>query len=80
MATFQEHYEWLIQARTQNQQLLLRRYLFSEAKSKVLREHKEGHGIFGLLVGAAFSLWRAAFLTEVKRTPSDILAGASEVL
>ncbi|MDT4966919.1 MAG: hypothetical protein QOJ64_1656 [Acidobacteriota bacterium] len=36
--------------------------------------------LFCLLIGAAFSLWRASFLTEVRRGWPGVLAGAEKFL
>lgn len=38
------------------------------------------HQFFGLLVGSAFSLWRAAFLANVVRTPDSFHENALKVL
>jgi len=65
-------YEWLIPRRLESQQLLLDVYKYLQSRA-----------IFGLIVGASFSLWRAVFLAEPKREwegPGGILDGAKDLL
>ena len=77
-----EHFEWLVKARGENQSQLLCLYRFSETSEnkKVLQEDSKKQDLFALLVGAAFSLWRAAFLSDTNRTWPNTLDAATQLL
>ncbi len=75
-----EHYAWLVRARARNQELLLRLYQFSRLNEDAIQRNATGRLVFGWLVGAAFSLWRAAFLGDVRRSWPDILSDANGIL
>jgi hypothetical protein len=61
-----ERLELILRARFDIQGTLLEQYAFLRSTTSVLEEvlHRDA---FQLLVGAAFSLWRAIFLTEAER-------------
>ena len=58
------HYKWLVKSRAKSQQLLLDLHTFIAANRGALASHDRDTewSIVGLLIGATFSLWRAAFL------------------
>lgn len=75
-----DHFDWLLRARAESQQLLLRLLRLGTDRATML-EQDQGHAfIFALLVGAAFSLWRAAFLSDVGRHWPEITADANKLL
>jgi hypothetical protein len=59
-----DNFDWLVPARGSNQQLLLRLYRFAKEHEDALCRDATGRSVFGFLVGASFSLWRAAFLSS----------------
>lgn len=61
--------EWAVNARCQIQGELLRLYKFVAASRKELEKREEWRRAYERLVGASFSLWRAAFLCSVNRSP-----------
>jgi hypothetical protein len=77
-----ENFEWLVKARCENQSQLLRLYRFSETgkNEKLLQEDSKKQDLFALLVGAAFSLWRAAFLSDTTRQWPATSSAAKELL
>ena len=75
-------FNWLIPQRLQTQELLLSLYRYRAARPD-LADDPDARRSFGLLAGAAFSLWRAVFLAKPERewaSPKGILAGAVELL
>jgi hypothetical protein len=62
------HAAWLLGARAKNQQLLLRLYKFGKENKDKLEHDQDRQELFAFLVGAAYSLWRAAFLSDTTRT------------
>lgn len=76
MASFQDM-RWLVQQRSKNQELLLELCTFGREKSKQLAEDESARTVFHLLVGAAFSLWRAVFLPE-RHTDVRVLLDQSQ--
>lgn len=75
-------FEWALPRRARSQDLLLRLYAFLEENPQLDHQHAR-RAVFGLLVGAAFSLWRAAFLAPPERdwaSSGGILEGARELL
>lgn len=77
-----EDYEWAIPRRTRSQELLLEIYKYLNTNPD-LGVRPRSRAIFGLLVGASFSLWRAAFLARPQRQwegPSGIIEGARDLL
>lgn len=74
------HYKWLVCARSRNQNLLVELLEFGEQNATTLPKKTPLQSVFVLLVGTAFSLWRAAFLTEADLGwPANIKA-ANELL
>ena len=69
---------WLVDRRSKIQSFLLQLYEFDEKHSANLAEPQSA--AFQLLVGAAFSLWRAAFLADGDRSPARIREHAKEFL
>lgn len=69
-----DHFKWLVDARRDNQALLLRLYRFGQSVPD-LKDDKIGRQLYAYLVGAGFSLWRAAFLSDSTREWADILQG-----
>jgi hypothetical protein len=81
--TTQSRLTWLVEHRAQIQRLIHDLYLVLNDKD--LRNRLETNpsdcSIFGLFVGAAFSLWRAVFLIDATREQwPTILDGAKEFL
>ena len=74
-----DNFTWLIEARALNQELLLRLYRFAR-KSNELEHNAIIRSVFSLLVGAAFSLWRAAFLGDATRQSPKITEHATKLL
>lgn len=77
-----DDYEWVIPRRHKSQELLLAVYKYLQ-DNPGLKDQPWRRDIFGLIVGASFSLWRAVFLAMPRRAwegPKGILAGAKELL
>ena len=66
-----EHLAWAIDQRAEIQRTLLALYKFIRTRKLPQYDHDTMH-IFNDLVGAAFSLWRAVFLSETFRDISTI--------
>jgi hypothetical protein len=76
-----KHYEWLVERRAKNQDLLRRLCIFGEEKkTTALWRNENSQRLFVYLVGSAFSLWRAAFLSNTKRSWDMILDDAQKLL
>jgi hypothetical protein len=74
-------FDWVIRARTNIQWDLLTLYKLADRNGPLVqRENDVLKASFSLLVGASFSLWRAAFLSHIDQEWSDILGGARELL
>ena len=73
------HYKWLVGARKDSQDLLLC-LLDYQIQNKGALRRDPSRSVFALLVGAAFSLWRAAFLSNAKRIWPKILNDANYLL
>ena len=73
---------WLVDNRFKVHQLLLELWTFGEkSQSLLVSEGRERElSIYGLFVGAAFSLWRAAFYIPEKKAPTETLGGIIEML
>lgn len=71
---------WLVDRRSRIQRLLLRLHDASEAHEEALSVGELERPLFGLVLGAAFSLWRAAFLVGGEREPEAILDDARKFL
>jgi len=79
-ASESEHYGWLVKARAANQELLLDLLRFGAQHREALHCTDHDRTAFALFVGAGFSMWRAAFLTDTARTWSAILDDANKLL
>jgi hypothetical protein len=77
-----EHGEWLLNARAENQKLLLCLFEFGRKKKnrEILKNDPERRALFGLLLGVAYSLWRAAFLSNTERTWQRTFEGADKLM
>ena len=76
-----EELVWLVESRSKAQRLLLDLYVFLHDKRETLNRKPAERSVFGLLVGAGFSLWRAAFLvTRAKSDWPDVLEEAESFL
>jgi len=76
-------FEWVIQARADIQSDLLTLYKMVEGENQPLTagEYNDPLKIsFSLLVGASFSLWRAAFLSHVKQAWPNLATAARKLL
>lgn len=75
-------FDWLIAARTSIQQDLLTLLRIVEDDRNALErcDERACRSVFMLLVGAAFSLWRAAFLSNIDREWEDILDTSKSIL
>ena len=74
-----ENLKWAIAARDRSQRLLLALYALGEQKG--VAEPRPHAGTFSVLVGVAFSLWRAAFLADAPtRTGPEALDDARKLL
>ena len=78
--TESDNFTWLVKARASNQEVLLRLYRFAKDNSEELQSNATARSVFTLLVGAGFSLWRAAFLGDATRKWSSIIADATKLL
>ena len=76
----QDDLTWLVEQRSKIQKLLLELHTFGKNQGDGLLGHPVACGVFHLLVGAAFSLWRAAFLTEPEATPEITLEHSRQFL
>jgi hypothetical protein len=55
-------------------------YQFDQGEDLTQNEREAYHHVFGYVVGAAFSLWRAVFLSYPIRTMQDVTGDATELL
>lgn len=76
----ENYYAWLIESRSKSQSLLLDLYAFLTDKQSRLENEDFERSVFGLLVGAAFSLWRAVFLVGADRKWTSVLEKAKDFL
>lgn len=75
------NYELLIERRGKNQDSLARLLIFVAKKKADQNWKSDDHKrLFAYLVGSAYSLWRAAFLTDAKRNWAEILEDAEKLL
>lgn len=75
-----DNFNWLVKARASNQEALLRLYRLAKDNSEKLQSNEMGRSLFTLLIGAGFSLWRAAFLSDARREWTRILEDATQLL
>jgi hypothetical protein len=66
---------WLVENRSKIQKLLLDLYEFDNSLLNGQRDIF--WPVFGLLIGAAFSLWRAVFLLLPERSPEQMYSDAN---
>jgi hypothetical protein len=78
MAEHEKDLEWIVENRSKIQRFLLDLHKFDHPLTEDQRE--KYHHVFGLLVGIAFSLWRAVFLSVSTRTMKEVTADATELL
>ena len=69
---------WLVKHRCKIQDLTLELYQFDQSLTPERR--KQYHHVFGLLVGVAFSLWRAVFLSVPTRAMEEVTQHATRLL
>src|SRR4051794_19428058 len=69
---------FLVKARARNQQVLSGLWEFAFHPS-VQTQNEKWH-IFTLIAGAAFALWRCAFLLDTERSHEKILSGTRSLL
>ena len=74
------HFDWLVAGRSRNQQTTLDLYKLIEANEDLLADNIVLHEDVYQLVGIAFSLWRAVFLSDLTRDPTNQLADAKTFL
>jgi hypothetical protein len=70
-----KRYDWLVEARYANQSLTKELY-----KYKNHQKDKDQWKIYSVLVGCAFSLWRAAPLNNISKNPEQFREDAYELL
>lgn len=75
-----DNFDWLVKARASNQEVLLRLYRFVKGNSQTLQSDAIKRTVFALLVGAGFSLWRAAFLGDAERKWPAIIGHSEQLL
>lgn len=73
-------YGWLVTSRSNVQEILLELYVFIRDQRSELEKRQAEWLMLGLLVGAAFSLWRAAFLSDADRQPANVIKTTEEFL
>jgi hypothetical protein len=74
-----DNFDSLVKNRARIHKFLLDLYRFSETDT-TLEQNEVKRDVFYLLVGAAFSLWRAAFLCDTNRTWCEIIKDAKLLL
>jgi hypothetical protein len=80
-----DDFSWLVQQRCHVQNLLLDLYRYVLVHERELirnstRRDRASRATYLLLIGVAFSLWRAVFLTNEKRTPARVVGHARKFL
>lgn len=75
-----EHFDWLVAGRSRNQTSTLDLYKIVEANEDGLSVSIADRTIVVELVGIAFSLWRAVFLSDLTGDVADRLADARRFL
>jgi len=77
-----QQFEWAIPRRARSLELLLGLYKYADQHGDLVND-AESRRLFGLLVGASFSLWRAVFFAQLERDwvgNDGILSGAKDLL
>jgi hypothetical protein len=72
------HLTWIVERRSEIQSFLLKLYMFAEKPPPSAVDLRSG--LFQLLVGTAFSLWRAVFLVYTNRQESKVGEHAQKFL
>ena len=75
-----EHFDWLVSGRSRNQKATLDLYRIVEAYEERLNGSMSDQAVVIDLVGIAFSLWRAVFLSDLTGGMADRLADAKRFL
>lgn len=75
-----EHFQWLVEGRSQNQASTLRLYTLIHENEKTLNGNVELHAASAELTGIAFSLWRAVFLSDTSGEFEDKTADIQRFL
>jgi hypothetical protein len=65
--------EWLVESRSRNQRSTLALYKLLLTHKKKLDRSRRHRGAAQMLLGSAFSLWRAVFLADIKQGRGDLL-------
>jgi hypothetical protein len=71
---------WLVDRRSEVQSLLLELHTFLKAHRDTLDDNELDRAIAGLVIGAAFSLWRAVALFDARRDTPIVLENAEDFL
>lgn len=75
-----DHYSWLVQSKAKIVREMLAIHQILDLHSDAISNDESDRSIIGLAVGASFSLWRAAFLTDATRDWPQILRNAKAML
>ena len=67
MKRVKRNYVWIAKSRAKAQRALLELYGLLDKQRPTIEADAEQRGLFGLLLGVAFSLWRAALLEDATR-------------
>jgi hypothetical protein len=75
-------FDWLLKARSEIQQTLLdlRKFGTTHRDALIPQGDTVSGALFALLVGTAFSLWRAAFLSDIERSWPELIDKANDLL
>jgi hypothetical protein len=74
------HLRWVVGARAKNQRRLYDLLRYGRTHCDAIECDDDRQTVFTLLVGAGFSLWRAAPLSEVERSNAKIAEAANQLL
>lgn len=75
-----EHFDWLVEGRARNQRTTVRLYKAIENKRSIIEINPAFERLARDLAAAAFSLWRAVFLTDLTGEVGDQLADLTRFL
>ena len=75
-----EHFDWLVAGRSRNQKATLDLYKLIEMHEEKLSRSFADRDAAQALVGIAFSLWRAVFLSDLSGEVADQLTDAKRFL
>src|SRR6266446_3448211 len=76
----QAYLRWLVPSRSNIQNLLLEMQVFLQEHREAIDADPDARSVFALLIGTAFSLWRAVFLADSARDWKSILDDADRFL